>query len=146
MLSLGTASDAIVETIRQQAGAWVPDQLRALLDAGRKTRPADYDSVVKGLAVRYGGDQAAIVRDALKKAYPRTYQQLPIDPVNWLRFFSRQDSGVYSAPAERILVDDSGEAIEEDDERMIAFRRALEQCAVDVVMPEMERRCHRPMR
>ena len=146
MLSLGTASDAIVETIRQQAGAWVPDQLRALLDAGRKTRPADYDSVVKGLAVRYGGDQAAIVRDALKKAYPRTYQQLPIDPVNWLRFFSRQDSGVYSAPAERTLVDDSGEAIDEDDERMLAFRRALEQCAVDVVMPEMERRCHAGVR
>jgi hypothetical protein len=148
MLSLGTASDAIVETIRQQAGAWVPDQLRALLDAGRKTRPADYDSVVKGLAVRYSGDQVAIVRDALKRSYPSTYQQLPIDPVNWLRFFARQDSGVYAVAADRTLVndDDDAEALDEDDERLLSFRKALAQCAIDVVMPEMERRCHAGVR
>jgi len=142
MISYNAASDAVIETIRQQAGAWMPDQLSALLDAGRKTRPADYDSVVKGLAVRYSGDQASVIRDALKKAYPRTYQQLPIDPVNWLRFFARQDSGVYATPADRTLVDDEGEALDEDDERLVAFRRGLDEAGIDVVMPEMERRCH----
>lgn len=145
MLSPGTASDAIVETIRRQAGAWVPEQLRSLLDAGRRTRPADYDSVVRGIAVRYGGDQIAIVRDSLKKAYPRTYQQLPIDPVNWLRFFARQDSGVYASPATRTLVGEEGH-LDGEDPRVEAFERALAQCAIDVVMPEMERRCHAGVR
>ena len=142
MLIPGAASDTIVNTIRQQAGAWEPDQLQALLEAGRRTRTADYDSVVKGLALRYSGDQTAIVRQALRTAYPRTFDQLPIDPVNWLRFFARQDSGIYAEPADRTLVDDSGQDIDEEDDRMVAFRRGLTQCGVDVVMPEMERRCH----
>lgn len=146
MLFTASASDAIIATIREQAGAWQPSQLMSLLDAGRRTRSADYDSVVKGLAVRYSGDQVAVIRDALRTAYPRTGDQLPIDPVNWLRFFARQDSGVYATAADRTLVDDENESLDEDDERLVAFRRALEQCAVDVVMPEMERRCHAGVR
>ena len=142
MLSIGSASDAVIETIREQAGAWQPSQLQALLDAGRKTRSADYDSVVKGLAVRYSGDQVTVIRDALKRAYPRTWDQLPIDPVNWLRFFARQDSGVYATPADRTLVDDSEDPLDEEDPRLVAFRRALGEAQIDVVMPEMERRCH----
>ena len=41
MLFANAASDAVIEQIRSDAGAWQPDQLRALLDAGRKQRPAD---------------------------------------------------------------------------------------------------------
>lgn len=142
MLFTASASDAIIATIREQAGAWQPSQLMSLLDAGRRTRSADYDSVVKGLAVRYSGDQVAVIRDALRTAYPRTGDQLPIDPVNWLRFFARQDSGVYTEPADRTLVDDNGENLDEEDPRLETFRRALGEAQIDVVMPEMERRCH----
>jgi hypothetical protein len=135
------ASDAIVAQIRQDAGVWRPEQLRELLAAGRRQRAADYDSVVKGLAVRYSGDQQAIVRDALRKAYPRTGDRMPVDPVNWLRFFSRQDSGVYTVPATRALVDDAtGEQLPDDDERVAAMNEALEDIAIDVLMPEVERR------
>ena len=62
MLFANAASDAVIEQIRNAAGAWQPDQLRALLDAGRKQRPADYDAIVRGLAQRYAGDQQAIIR------------------------------------------------------------------------------------
>ena len=142
MLTLNAASDALVKQIREDAGAWSPDQLSDLLTLGRRQRAADYDVVVSGLARRYAGDQQQIVRDALRRAYPRTGDKMPIDPVNWLRFFARQDSGVYMTPATRALVDETtGEQLAEDDPRAEAFADALEDLALDVVMPEVERRC-----
>jgi hypothetical protein len=141
MLNVNSASDAIVTQIRDQAGAWTPDQLTALLDAGRRQRAADYDRIVKGIAVRYSGDQIGVVRDALKAAYPKTHQSLRPDPVNWLRFFARQDSGVYSDPAQRYLEDESGEPIDVDDVRAVEFAEAIRTMGLDVLMPEAERRC-----
>jgi hypothetical protein len=140
MLIPGSASDAIVQQIRQDAGAWQPDQLRALLDAGRRARPADYDSTIKGIAQRYAGDQQAIVRAALERSYPRTGSTMPIDPINWMRFFARQDSGVYQVPAKRELIDDAGAPLPADDPRAVAFADALEDVRIDVLMPEAERR------
>ena len=61
MIIPNSVSDAIVEDIRKAAGAWTPDQLAALLRAGRRTRAADYDAIVRGLAQRYVGDQQQIV-------------------------------------------------------------------------------------
>lgn len=142
MFSVNTASDALIQQIRDDAGVWSPDQLRDLLALGRRQRAADYDTVVSGLARRYSGDQQSIVREALRKAYPRTGDKMPIDPINWLRFFARQDSGVYMTPATRALVDmATGEQLAEDDPRAEAFSDALEDLALDVVMPEVERRC-----
>jgi hypothetical protein len=142
MLNVNAASDAVIAQIRKDAGAWEPEQLRDLLEAGRRQRAPDFDGVVKGLAVRYAGDQAGLVRAALRKAYPKTGEKMPVDPVNWLRFFARQDAGVYTVPAQRQLVDDEGEPIDEDDERAVAFAEALDQMGADVVMPEAERRIH----
>ena len=142
MLNVNAASDALIAQIRQDAGAWEADQLSELLALGRRQRSADYDSIVGGLARRYSGDQQSIVRDALKKAYPRTGEKMPIDPVNWLRFFSRQDSGVYTVPAARVLLDgEGGEQLPPDDPRVEAFSDACEELALDVIMPEIERRC-----
>lgn len=141
MITLNAASDALIEQIREDAGAWTPDQLSDLLTVGRRQRAADYDAIVSGLARRYSGDQQIIVREALRKSYPRTGDKMPVDPVNWLRFFARQDSGVYMTPATRVLVDDAtGEQLAEDDPRAEAFADALEDLALDVVMPEVERR------
>jgi hypothetical protein len=141
MLTLNAASDALVEQIRNDAGAWTPDQLSDLLTIGRRQRAADYDAVVSGLARRYSGDQQIIVREALRRAYPRTGDKMPVDPINWLRFFARQDSGVYMTPATRALVDaTTGEQLAEDDPRAEAFADALEDLALDVIMPEVERR------
>jgi hypothetical protein len=142
MLTLNTASDAVITQIRRDAGVWEPEQLRDLLEAGRRQRAPDFDSVVRGLAVRYSGDQAGIVRSALRRAYPRTGEKMPVDPVNWLRFFARQDSGVYTSPAVRALVDDEGEPLDEEDPRAVAFAQALDQMGADVLMPEAERRMH----
>lgn len=141
MLNATIASDAIITQIREQAGVWSADQLADLLAAGRKQRAGDYDRVVKGLAVRYGGDQMGIVREALRAAYPQTYQQLPIDPVNWLRFFARQDSGVYTEAAQRFLVDEEGQPLPVEDVRAHEFAKAIRTMSLDVLMPEAERRC-----
>jgi hypothetical protein len=142
MLNVNAASDALIAQIRQDAGAWEVDQLTELLTLGRRQRAADYDSIVSGLARRYSGDQQTIVRDALRKAYPRTGDKMPVDPINWLRFFARQDSGVYTQPATRVLLDgDGGEQLPPDDPRVEAFDDACEELALDVIMPELERRC-----
>ena len=142
MLTPNAASDALIKQIRADAGAWDADELTELLTLGRRQRAADYDSIVAGLARRYSGDQQSIVREALRRAYPRTGDKMPVDPINWLRFFARQDSGVYMTPATRALVDDvTGEQLPADDERAIAFADACEELALDVIMPELERRC-----
>lgn len=142
MIIPNSVSDAIVEDIRKAAGAWTPDQLQALLKAGRRTRAADYDTIVRGLAQRYVGDQQQLVKGALTKAYPRTGDKMPVDPVNWLRFFARQDSGVYQTPPKRTLTDgDDGAPLPEEDPRVEALGEALEQIGVDVLMNEAERRC-----
>lgn len=140
MFNANSASDAIIEQIKQDSGAWSPEQLQALLEAGRRTRAPDFDSTVKGIAVRYAGDQQSVVRSALTKAYPRTGDKMPIDPVNWLRFFARQDCGVYQMPAKRELVDEEGVPLDVENERAKSFNDALSQIGIDVVMPECERR------
>ena len=131
------ASDAVIAQIRKDAGVWSPDQLRDLLTAGRRQRPSDYDDTVRGLAVRYSGDQQSVVRQALRRAYPRTGERMPVDPVNWLRFFARQDSGVYTTPAQRALVDEEGAPIDVEDPRAVAFADALDEMGVDVLIPEI---------
>ena len=108
MLFQSSASDAVIDQIQADAGVWKPEQLSALLSYGRRQRVADYDQTVRGLSQRYSGDQAAIVRHALVTAYPKTGHTLPVDPVGWLRFFTRQDAGVYTTEATRFLVDALG--------------------------------------
>lgn len=142
MLNATTGSDEVIATIKRDAGVWDDAMLREVLKAGRRQRPADYDGTVKGIAVRYAGDQQAVVRQALRRAYPQTGDKLPVDPVNWARFFARQDSGVYQEPAQRVLVDEAGEPLDEDDPRAVAFAAALDQMGVDVLMPEAERRAN----
>lgn len=140
MFNFQHESDAIIEQIRDAAGVWTPEQLKALLTAGRKQRAPDFELTVKGLAIRYMGDQQGAVRSALRQAFPRTGDKMPVDPVNWLRFFARQDSGVYSSQAKRDLVGEDGTPIDETDPRAIEFAGALDEIAIDVLMPEMERR------
>ena len=52
MLKLNAESDAIVNHIRADAGVWGPEQLLDLLIAGRRQRPADYETVIRGIAKR----------------------------------------------------------------------------------------------
>jgi len=113
-----------------------------LLTAGRRQRPADYETVVRGLAKRYSGDQQGIVKAALRDRYPQTGDKIPIDPVNWLRFFARQDSGVYVEPAQRELFTDDDVAVDHEDPRAEAFDEALEDIGINVLMPEIERRAN----
>jgi hypothetical protein len=145
MLNAQAASDALIDQIRDDAGVWSPEQLKDLLTIGRRQRAPDYDTVVRAIAVRYAGDQQGVVKDALRKRYPKTADNLPIDPVNWLRFFARQDSGVYEVPPKRELVEGDegeGEPLDENDPRAIAFRDALDDVGADVLMPEVERRAN----
>jgi hypothetical protein len=142
MLNVNAASDALVQQIRDDAGVWSPEMLKDLLVIGRRQRAPDYDTTVRAISVRYSGDQQTTNRDALIKRYPKTGHLLPVDPINWLRFFARQDSGVYEAPAVRSLVDAEGQDLDESDPRAVAFADALDDIGADVLMPEAERRAN----
>lgn len=142
MLKLNAESDAIVNQIRADAGVWGPEQLLDLLTAGRRQRPADYETVIRGLAKRYSGDQQGIVKAALRDRYPQTGDKIPVDPINWLRFFARQDSGVYTVPAQRELYAADDVPVDHEDPRAEALDEALEDIGIDVLMPEVERRAN----
>lgn len=137
MFSPNSESDALAALIASDAEALTEELLKDILSEGRRQRSATYDVDSKALATRYGGDQAAVLKQALAARYPNSWQRLPVDPVGWLAFFARQDSGVYNTPAVR----DLGEGVEDDDPRALAFAKALDDVAVDSLMLEAERRC-----
>lgn len=137
MFSPNSESDALAALIASDAEALTQETLKDILSEGRRQRAATYDSDSKALAVRYGGDQSGVLKQALSARYPNSWTRMPVDPVGWLAFFARQDSGVYNTPAQR----DLGEGVEADDPRALAFARALDDVAVDSLMLEAERRC-----
>jgi hypothetical protein len=138
MIFPNSSSDAIIEKIREQSGAWTPKQLMPLLEKARALRDGDFDQTCSGIAQRYRGDQQSILKTALKNAYSKTYEKMPIDPVNWLEFFATQDAGVYDVATKRELHDSAGE-IDTEDERAIAFNRAIKQASIDTQVAELER-------
>jgi len=100
-----------------------------------ESKPAHLNLHSKEIAVRYDGDQVAVLKTALQQRFPRTWQRFPIAPVNWLKFFAQQDSGVYVQPTDREL-----DGLEEPDPRAEAFERAVEDLQLDGVMAEVEQR------
>ena len=131
-------SDALAALIADDAGQLTERELRDVLAEGRRQRAATYDADSKALAVRYGGDQSSVLKAALQARYPNSYQRMPVDPVGWLTFFARQDSGVYALPAQR----DLGPDVDHESPEMEAFEDALDDINADSIMLEAERRCH----
>jgi hypothetical protein len=108
-------SDRLTDLIAREGSAITERELADILAEGRRQRAPTHDADSKAIARRYSGDQAPIVRDALTARYPRNAPHMPVDPVNWLLFFARQDSGVYVEPAQRFL--ETEEPIDEEDPR-----------------------------
>lgn len=134
-------SDKAIELLQNNSNMLKPKEFGELLGVGRRERGQSYFEQAKAIALRYNGIQAEIVRAALRKRYPRTYAAMPVDPVNWLKFFAVQDSGVYENLPKRYLVDENLNTIADDDERMLFFKKALDQISVNSKMKVMERRC-----
>jgi hypothetical protein len=130
-----------VDRIKAGATVSTSDELHAARALAERQKPYDYDAVIKGLASRYQGNQRAILREALRVAYPSSYESMPVDPVNWLRFFSAQDAGVYTSPASRVLVGEDGEELDPESPEAMAFADAVEQVGGDRLMAEVEQRC-----
>lgn len=134
-----SASDKLIEKIQSDSGQMTINEFRAALEYAKKQRPTDFDSNIKGIKKRYRGSQSALVKEALKKRYPKTADNMPVDPVNWLKFFAQQDSGVYTEGATRTLSID-GTPIDGTDERAKYFAKVVEQLNLDGIMVDVERR------
>ena len=111
--------------IARQARALTAKEIDDLLSVGKRQKPTGFDRVVGGLQQRYAGDQIDIVRSALRQAYPDTYAQIPVEPLNWLALFARQDSGATDGVV-AYLEDESGEALDAEDDRAVAFSEAVD--------------------
>jgi hypothetical protein len=135
-------SDKIIEIVSKSFGLMKSKDLQKLLSAGRKTRSIGYDEKSKGITQRYSGNQQNLLKKALEKRYPRTFDKMPIDPVNWIKFFAVQDSGVYENPAKRTLVDLSGQELDSTDERAMMFKTALDELVIESQLKAMERRAN----
>jgi hypothetical protein len=142
MLPDMTHQERVIDDIKDNAGVMSPERLTDLLAQGRRQRPLGFDETSRAIALRYEGDQVKILKDALMKAYPRTWQRMPIDPVGWLRFFARQDSGVYTQAASRNVM--VGDIV--DEEATAALARHADSAGIDDVMLEVERRCKTGMK
>lgn len=126
-------------------------ELNAVLEAGRAAKPAGYDDTVKGMALRFAGDQVAIISAKLAERYPNS-SPMPVNPVNLLAHFARSDAGVYIADADRVVVDggkvlpaqdvldDKGNVKEPGDEGAAGFAAVLEDIGMLQLMPQAERR------
>lgn len=134
-----SASDALIEKIQHDSGLLTINEFRAALEYAKQQRPIDFDTNIKGIKKRYRGSQSGLLKEALKKRYPKTADNMPIDPVNWLRFFAQQDSGVYTEGATRTLELD-GEQLADDDERAKYFADLVERLNLDGCMVDVERR------
>jgi hypothetical protein len=116
-------------------------ELEAVLNLGLASKPHRYDEIVGGLALRYSGNQKAIVENALKMRYPKA-GNMPVDPVNWAAFFARSDAGVYVVDALRFLQAKTsrgvGKAVRGP--KAETFNRIVDDAGLLELMPEFERR------
>jgi hypothetical protein len=134
-------SEKLIRQLRNGTQTVNEKQLAVLLKKAKQKKPNEYDTVSKGLAQRFKGIQREIVKKALQDRYSRTYQAMPVDPVNWLRFFAIQDSGVYEVAPKRYLIDGENK-LPVDDERAVYFHNALQQIGIDSKLKQMERRAN----
>jgi len=123
--------------LEQQTRRFNAGDLALLIKSAKRWKPQGFDSHIAGVRKRYMGRQQDLVRAALRRRFPRTYQRMPCTPLSLLRFIASQDAAVYKAPPERPLALD-GRDLPDEDERVMRYHGQLGQLAV--LMPEVERR------
>lgn len=135
-------SNKLVAAIRTMAQAATSKELDAVVEIGKLRKPHGFDEHVIGLARRYDGDQASILKGVLEDRYPNTHAAMPCAPLPWLEFIATQDAGVYEEQPERALYadGDDGDKLPPDDDRQKRFARLCERADLPVQMPELERR------
>lgn len=140
MLFQSNETARIVDAIRRGAKQWTQAELGEVLSLARARKPsAQYDDESRGIAMRYAGQQREIIAAKLARRYPNAVSDFPIAPKNWLRYVANADAGVYSEPAERVLVDENG-ATSTDEDKQARLRALVKSCDLDVHLAELERR------
>lgn len=142
----GSETRKALAIISAGARAWTAADLGMVVSACASVMPYGFLEHQIRQRKRYVGDQADILRDELKRAYPDAFDasgnsSFALNPVRYLSFFAAQDAGNYVQPATRALVDDAtGEELEPEDPRVEEMETRLRSMGVDVVMAEGERR------
>jgi hypothetical protein len=135
----GSETEKLRQILEAGARAFTADELAAMREMGARHKPVAYDEWASGLRLRYEGKQANLVREALARRYPKTAKHMPVNPINWLRFFASQDAGVYDEQPERYLVT-GDDRLDEEDARHEELRWLTDAADLEGVCPELETR------
>jgi hypothetical protein len=131
--------DELNRAIRKGAVAFTKEEVRDILNAGQRHKADGYDIWAKRMRMRYEGKQTEIVKEALRKRYKETWQDMPVAPINWLAMVAASDAGVYAVSPERYLENKAGEKVT-DDVKANELRWLIDAADLDGILPEMEQR------
>lgn len=133
------ANRSVDEVLDPAQTSWSSQHMRDVLALDHTMRPAGQAAASRGYAVRYLGDQRAIVARLLFERFPRSADRMHPAPIGYIRMWARADAGCYQTEADRYLVDVNGARVENDAMQEAATRR-WERARISEVAPESERR------
>lgn len=128
-----------INAIRSGSQKWTKKEIGDLLSVAKKRKEYGFDAASMGAQVRYKGRQQSVIKEALKKVFPESFETFPIAGINWLKLFARLDAGVYVVPPDRFLEDEKGERLPVKHEASRLWAWALRKSRLHVQMAEAER-------
>lgn len=145
----------IIDIIKQGAEGIKKEELDKLLDAGRKAKPAGYDSHQRKVRKYYEGNQKGSLKSVLAKRYPKTHQKMTPVCLNIVKPAAELDAQCYRQEPERWIeingerpgeeyIDDDGEKqvkLEKELPRQERFQEVIRISRLRHVLAEAERRC-----
>lgn len=135
-------SAELIGIIKGGAKANQAEIVEAVLTEGKRWKPVGYDENQKRRRDHYQGRGAYWIRQQLKALFPKTWANIPVASYNWAKMHADISAAVYDDPPQRILLDELGEPLADDDARVSAFARLLADSQIATQMPEAERRLH----
>jgi hypothetical protein len=121
------------------AELWPSTTVKDLFAADARLRPPGHAQDSRAFAVRYLGNQKAVINAELRRRYPLSAQYMPNAPLPYIRQWARKDAGCYQQEPQRFLVDRQRNPIE-DQTLTKAYDALVEASRISEVAPEAERR------
>lgn len=136
-----TTTDAAIRLISKGSASAHKKVLDDMLDDASPWRPLGFEGSQKRRRDHLIGKGAVHVRTKLEKLYPRTHEKIEVLPFNFAKLSAATAASFYDEEPHRALVDaETGEELEDDDEKTEAFHEAIEQSRARVVLPKADLR------
>lgn len=121
------------------AELWPSTTVKDLFAADARLRPPGHAADSRAFAIRYLGNQKAVIAAELRRRYPLSAQYMPNAPLPYIRQWARKDAGCYQQEPQRFLVDRQRNPVE-DPTMTKAYDALIEASRISEVAPEAERR------